>query len=1377
MKDTKTAVATCVAVLFAAVAAFADDASKLKPIVHHIAAPREYVDLGGEWEMAKYPNKVETYKDADGKDARRIIDPALSEVLAKAQKWTKVTVPGIHEPGNDKQNVYLKRTVDIPGAWIGRRLKLHFERNYQTFLVAVNGVDCGKYRTWGVPTDVDITKGVKAGANEIVVTIWNDGARRDWKSACDWRPGWSDGQCGIRLPVHLEVMDKVYIADVIQSAVVNPTNAAGNVFNAIVVVKNDTDAAREVEVKAEVKGEWTAAPQKVTVPAHGAAEAKISQVWPGVRYWTPDTPNLYFCDVSLAERATPLQGAGNAGESLAPRAVDAFRRRFGFCQVTIAKDRLLFNGNPVMLRRGSSGEGAYDKGDKFRIFAQNRRNGSVGARLWNNWERACDAADEFGYFFTPVASQGWGSANRDQEKFWPVYEQHLKEFVEALRHHPCILYWCASNEFGTIYGGNEGGPKEGPTQKNQVRVQSKITVFDRGGARPWEACGEVEVGYPVKGNHGPAPIRSYHYPISYCGDGNELPEAAYWYDKGSPVPWQRIATRDKPTSISEDLYHGMADQHLGMSRFGGDQIYTPEGYAKAMKWAGTTVAEGLYAAGITTWEPWVFWPDRKNNKLYEGRSIHPDYLVALRDFNRSLRSGVAESRTVYLYNQNFRTVEADFRRTFKMNGHVFAATNEMVKLTPGCKIEQRLVIPTPVVKAPTKIEVEVMLRGPGPHYAFPMLEKRTFEFTVYPEEKAYDGGAKCALVAAADSPLAMRGKWTKGVYALATEAVDSGAKRIVVAKDLTVAEGRALEEFVEDGGRVLILEAGENGWTPIDLVFRRGVSMAFRRDDTAMPGVGEEMMRVWRGDSALGGASYPKPAEDARILWDCGHKDGLDSFMVGWVYRDEGAYLLCQMPVLSRLDSEPAAGFVLKSVLKEFEREIKVPEKSLYFAGGEEMRETLVKAGIPLTDSFRKAGAVWIDVPTNGLDAATRETLEKAVDKEKTVIVSGLRTDNATDLLAKWGLSAFLPLAYESGTHGYRVDTGVQWVTRTDNIGLFAGICNDDLFWRKAVGMDGWGYSCYSEGREPPVIYDRKKGPTMSAAFAVLAADPDSPCRLRTRPATVAEAPLGDEGARIVFTTLDLAGNLPKATAKMSRVIRTWLNNCGVKTSEPKPVVELEPLEIVGSFNRALWHDPLNAKPDGTFEPKGWVEGVDKLNDMRFFPVNLCGWSVAANNMCPREPWPTMPMRLGPVTFRLQIEDPSRTGSKACLVIDPGETLTVTLPKPVKASRLWFLGCCGDPKPLAVEMRVNGTDAPLVFTRGDHFGIYRWNDSVKSGVIGWTGHTMKDSMASLYVWPAENPLPDKEIRTLTFKNTVNPSDPKAANAFVLLGLTAERTVK
>ena len=1340
----------------AAVAAGADSGrSRLAPIVHHIAAPREYVDLCGEWEWGHYPNAVERYTDANGKKRKRITEPAVAEAVAGIKTWKKTLVPGTLGLWGDEKDAYMRRTFEVPAAWIGKRMKLHFELAYQTFTVVVNGIDCGFYRRWGVPTDVDVTKAVKAGKNEIVVVLREDGERHTWEDgALTPKPGWDGGLNGIQRPVHLEVMDKVYIADVIQSAVVNPTNAAGNVFNAIVVVRNDTDAAREVEVKAEVKGEWIAAPQKVTVPAHGTAEAKISQVWPGVKYWTPDTPNLYFCDVSIG--------------------ADAFRRRFGFCQVTIAKDRLLFNGNPVMLRRGGAGGNSADKGDLFRSFARNRRNGSVGARLWFDWERRCDAADEFGYFFTPVASQGWGSAYRNQEKFWPLYTQHLKEFVEALRNHPCVLYWCASNEFGTIYGGNEGGPLEGPTQKRQAAAQSQITVFDRGGARPWEACGEVEVGYPVKGNHGPAPIRSYHYPISYCGDGNELPEAAYWYDKGFPTPWQRIATRDKPTSISEDLYHGMADQHLGMSRFGGDGIYTPEGYAKAMKWAGTTIAEGLYAAGITTWEPWVFWPDRKNNKLYEGRSIHPDYVVALRDFNRSLRSGVAESRTVYLYNQNFRTIKADFRRTFKMNGLVFAVTNEMVKLTPGCKIEQQLVIPTPVVKAPTKIEIEVKLRGPGPHYDFELLEKRTFEFTVYPEEKAYDGGAKCALVAAADSPLATRGTWTKGVHASAVDAVDSGAKRIVVAKDLSVAEGSALEAFVEDGGRVLILEAGENGWTPIDLVFRRGVSMAFRRDDTAMPGVGEEMMRVWRGDSALGGASYPKPAEDARILWDCGHKDGLDSFMVGWVYRDEGAYLLCQMPVLSRLDSEPAAGFVLKSVLREFERGVDVPEKSLYFAGGEEMRETLAKAGIPLTDSFRKAEVVWIDVPTNGLNAVTRETLEKAVDKEKTVIVSGIRTDNATELLAKWGLSAFVPLAYTSGTNGHRVDTGVQWVTRVDNLGLFAGICNDDLFWRGANGMDSWGYRCYSEGHEKPLIYDRNKGPTMSAAFAVLAADPDSPCRLRTEPAAVAEAPLGDEGARIVFTTLNLVGNFPKATAKMSRFIRTWLNNCGVKTSEPKPVVEVEPLEIVGSFNRALWHDPLNEKPDGTFEPKGWVEGVDKLNDMRFFPVNLCGWSVAANNMCPREPWPTMPMRMGPVPFRLQIEDPSRTGSKACLVVDPGEELTVTLPKPVRASRLWFLGCSGDVSPLAVEMRVNGKGDPLVFTRGDHFGIYRWNDSVKTGVIGWTGHTMKDSMASLYVWPAANPTPDEEIRTLTFKNTVDPSNPKAANAFVLLGLTAER---
>ena len=1347
--------------------------AKLSPIVHHIAAPREWVSLCGTWEWAPVKNTMEPYTNKQGRVAKRVkYEPTFAEGLAsiKPKDWKPYVVPGVLPVGNDRQDGYCRRTFEVKDGWIGKRMKLHFELNYQTFKVFVNGVDCGKYRRWGVPTDVDITKAVKAGTNELVVVLQVDGSRFTWEDgACDWRPDWGGGQTGMRRPVHLEVMDRVYVADVINGATVNPTNRDENVFHAVIVVRNDSDAKKEVEVRAEVQSEWCARPQTVVVPAHGAAEVKIDQPWPTVRPWNPDEPNLYFCDVSLAERATPPQGARNAGEPFAPRAVDAFRRRFGFTEVKIVKDRILFNGYPVFLRRGSDGGASADKGDRFREFGRNRQSGCVGARLWIDWDRACDQADEFGYFFTPVASQGWGSAYRNQEKFWPLYGRHLKEFVEALRHHPSILYWCASNEFGTIYGGNEGGPLEEPTQKRQAATQPILTATDRLMSRPWEACGEVEVGYPVKGSRGPAPIRSYHYPIAYNSDGYELPEAAYWYEKGV-LPWQRIATRDKPTSISEDMYHGFMDQFFGISRFAGDRIYAPGGHAEALKEAGSLVAEGVYSCGMTTWEPWCFYPTVPSCRLYRGRSVHPDYLVALRDFNRSLRAGVPETRTAFVYNQNFRTVTATLTRLFKVDGRVISSTNSTLVLTPGCKIELAETIPTPAVDAPAKLTLEYDLRGPGPGHARPILDRRTYVFNVYPEEKRFDAGESCALLAAADSPLATRGRWTKGVFADAQAAVGSGAKRIVVAKALTVAEGRVLESFVEDDGRVLIIEATETSWTPIDLVFRRPVAHAFRRDDRALPGLDDSMLSVWRGDSGLGTASYPKPGEDGAVLVDCGHIAGLDSFMIGWLYRGEGAYLLCQMPVLSRLDTEPAAGHVLKAVLAEFAKDFETPEESVVCLGGEKMRDVLARSGIR---TAKRGEVVLVDISGAAFDAELSEAFEDAVDDGKTVFVTGVDMTNATEVLAKYGVETYLDPPYAVAT-GW-VQTGAPWVTRQDNDGLFAGLANDDLYWwARAKKAEMFCLSDYTGGwRYPEFTSRRDRTIDTTMVKALFRTRPGSRAVVRTSPGAVVE--VRDDDARIVFSSLALVENYPNASAKIARVLRAWLNNAGAKTSEPPPVREYEFVDIASSFNRALWRDEVNQKADGTYEPEGWFANADG-NDMRFYPVNLCGWSLASNNMCPKEPWPTEPMRLGPVSFRLPIEDPNRTGSKACLVLLPGEEAKVALPAGTKASALWFLGAAnvGD---ATIEMRVNGEGEPVVFRKGDHFNCYRWTGDVKEGSIAWVGYTKKDPMATLYTWRWRNPAPDVPVRFLTLRHAgpeQKPGKDPNLGGFALTGLTLEK---
>ena len=89
-----------------------------------------------------------------------------------------------------------------------------------------------------------------------------------------------------------------------------------------------------------------------------------------------------------------------------------------------------------------------------------------------------------------------------------------------------------------------------------------------------------DLGYPVRSKVGPAPVRSFHYPVPPNSSGKELPKIAYWYPDGKNAAWQRFNRKDKPLMISEDLFHGVTDQHLGMAKFAGDTTFSLDAISK-----------------------------------------------------------------------------------------------------------------------------------------------------------------------------------------------------------------------------------------------------------------------------------------------------------------------------------------------------------------------------------------------------------------------------------------------------------------------------------------------------------------------------------------------------------------------------------------------------------------------------------------------------------------------------------------------------------------------------------------------------------------------------------------------------------------------------
>ena len=101
---------------------------------------------------------------------------------AKPEKWDgKILVPfcdesalsGVGKSVLPDQNLWYHRTVEVPADWKGRRVLLHFDAVDWEATVFVNGKELGTHRGGSDPFSFDITDALKAGANELVVRVWD----------------------------------------------------------------------------------------------------------------------------------------------------------------------------------------------------------------------------------------------------------------------------------------------------------------------------------------------------------------------------------------------------------------------------------------------------------------------------------------------------------------------------------------------------------------------------------------------------------------------------------------------------------------------------------------------------------------------------------------------------------------------------------------------------------------------------------------------------------------------------------------------------------------------------------------------------------------------------------------------------------------------------------------------------------------------------------------------------------------------------------------------------------------------------------------------------------------------------------------------------
>ncbi len=392
----------------------------------------EWLNLNGTWQF-----------EIDGGDS------GLERGLTDAELGTEITVPFAPESelsgiGNTDflHAVWYRRTVDVPAAWSGQRLLLHFGAVDYDATVWVNGTEVTRHRGGFSSFTADITHVAAPGAEATIVVRARDprhGPQARGKQATKY----ANSEChytrttGIWQTVWLEPVPQVHM----HRPRITPNVAASNFDVAVPLTANPIGWSVRATLSDD-KGEVSSAVVRADLDLAPTLQLEVPQE--RVHLW--DVGDGFTYDVRLE-----LLDADGA-------VVDTVDSYAGLRSVSIEGKALRLNGKPVFQRLVLD-QGYYPDGimtapsDEalVRDIELSLEAGFNGARLHQKVfeERFLYHADRLGYIvwgeFADWGCGGHGSYS-DHQQPGATYITQWTEILQRDYNHPAIIGWCPLNE-------------------------------------------------------------------------------------------------------------------------------------------------------------------------------------------------------------------------------------------------------------------------------------------------------------------------------------------------------------------------------------------------------------------------------------------------------------------------------------------------------------------------------------------------------------------------------------------------------------------------------------------------------------------------------------------------------------------------------------------------------------------------------------------------------------------------------------------------------------------------------------------------------------------------------------------------------------------
>jgi hypothetical protein len=325
-----------------------------------------------------------------------------------------------------------KRTIDVPGDWSDKTIKLRFDAVHAVCKVSVNARDIGGHEGGFVPFELDATQAIHPGRNEIIVRVQSESVADSIACISQYA---AHQVGGIVRKVRLFCVPELHISEQWVE-----TQLTGS--DAVLQVHTKLDGS--LGGKAAITHHLLDKDHKIVATARSPQPLLV----PTPHLWTSETPYLYTLETTIGDPKKPTE---------------TLRQRIGLREIKVAGNQMFINGHPVKLLGVCRHEVHPLLGRSLtpalcRKDAELYRSANINLVRTSHYppsEEFLTACDELGIFVECEAavcwikhgsSPVWNTWNHLDPKYLPYFMRANLDNVAANRNHPSVILWSLANE-------------------------------------------------------------------------------------------------------------------------------------------------------------------------------------------------------------------------------------------------------------------------------------------------------------------------------------------------------------------------------------------------------------------------------------------------------------------------------------------------------------------------------------------------------------------------------------------------------------------------------------------------------------------------------------------------------------------------------------------------------------------------------------------------------------------------------------------------------------------------------------------------------------------------------------------------------------------